>query len=218
MQTRNRRRFTGLTGGIASGKSRAAFFLSVRHNLLLYSADTITHDLLDPGGKGWQFFKEVYPEFISRNGTVNKPYLRSALFADEELRETVNSGIHPLVWDALMKKVKLEQRSSRYTAILVEVPLLYEAGWQDRFDEIIVVYAESNCCRNRLMERDKASPARAGKELTAQLPMSEKCLLADHVINNSWSWSQTVLGLLHLGDLLWPESLQDLTGQYGVVS
>lgn len=205
-QLKNRVRFTGLTGGIASGKSRASSFMAERFGLLFYSTDKIAHDLLEPGKDGWHLVRDVNPDFINSDGTIDKPFFRSALFVDKELRKKVDAGIHPLVWEVLVKRVESQLLSFGEIPVLVEVPLLYEAGWQSRFDEVIVVYTEKENCRNRLVKRDMVSGLQAEKELAVQMPLPDKCLLADHVINNSGSWIQTLLGLLHLGKVLWPGS------------
>ncbi|MFO7760759.1 MAG: dephospho-CoA kinase [Thermodesulfobacteriota bacterium] len=205
-QLKNRVRFTGLTGGIASGKSRAASFMAERFGLLFYSTDKIAHDLLVPGKEGWHLVRDINPDFINPDGTINKPLFRSVLFEDKELRKKVDAEIHPLVWEVLVKKVKSQLVSFEEIPVLVEVPLLYEAGWQGRFDEVIVVYTEKENCLDRLVKRDMVSGFQAEKELSVQLPLVDKCLLADHVINNSGSWTRTLLGLLHLGKVLWPGS------------
>lgn len=203
-QLKNGVRLTGLTGGIASGKSRAACFLAWRFGPLFHSADKTAHDLLEPGREGWRLIKDICPDSLYPDGTINKVFLRSALFEDEGLRSKVNAEIHPLVWQALEKKMKDQLAFSEQ--VLVEVPLLYEAGWQDRFDQVIVVFAEKESCLTRLVNRDNVSIPQAEKELTVQMPLPDKCLLADHVVDNSGTWSQTLPELLHLGNILWPSS------------
>ncbi|MFP3983337.1 MAG: dephospho-CoA kinase [Desulfurivibrionaceae bacterium] len=203
-QFKNRVRIIGLTGGIASGKSRAARFLVWRFGPLFHSADKTAHDLLEPGREGWRLIRGISPDFIYPDGTVNKVFLRSALFEDEGLRSKVNGELHPLVWQALEKKIKDQSSFTEQVSVLVEVPLLYEAGWEDRFDRVIVVFARRKSCLVRLVSRDNVSGPQAERELTVQMPLPDKCLLADHVVDNSGTWTRTLPELLHLGNILWP--------------
>jgi dephospho-CoA kinase len=86
--------------------------------------------------------------------------------------------------------------------VLVEVPLLFEAGWQDDFDKVVVVYAAEAVCLARICRRDGVSLDEAGKGLYVQMPIKEKVMAADYVIDNSGNWSDTLIQLLHLGEIL----------------
>ena len=86
--------------------------------------------------------------------------------------------------------------------VLVEVPLLYEVGWEYLFDTIVVVYADRETCLHRLMLRDGVERAAADRELQSQLPLSEKVLKADHVIDNSGLLQDTMGQVNHLAELM----------------
>jgi len=84
------------------------------------------------------------------------------------------------------------------------VPLLSEAQWEDDFPQIVVVYADEKTCLHRIMLRDRISEAAAEQAVATQMDLSHKASLADHVIDNSGSWSDTALQIVHLDNLLWP--------------
>ncbi|MBC8317061.1 MAG: dephospho-CoA kinase [Desulfobulbaceae bacterium] len=196
---------TGITGGIGSGKSRAAAFLCSRYPVCCLSADACVHDLLEPGQAGWEAVQKLDPIYVRDDQTINKPLLRTHLFSDAALRQEINDALHPLVQKQIVAEVERETKKG-HLAFLVEVPLLFEARWQSLFHDIIVVYASREKCIQRITYRDNVSSDDAERALASQMPLAEKVELAGHVINNSGIWLDTVLQLIHLGNLLWLQS------------
>lgn len=177
-----------VTGGIGSGKSRVAHWLSQACAFSLYDADFEVNILLDQGEEGWQRLRwRLSPDYFAADGSLLKAKLRQAIFADEALRRTVEHEIHPLVLARLRSKIfGCEGRS------LVEVPLLYEAGWQGYFAEVLVVYAPGDLCCERVMARDGIAEDQAMSAIRVQLPIERKVSLADHVVDNSKAWRDTL--------------------------
>lgn len=194
---------TGLTGGMGSGKSAVARFLCRRFAVSCFSADRIVHELLEPHRSCWQVVRDLDTSFLNEDQTVKKPFFRQALFADAALRRQVNERMHPLVRQALLGKIQGEHRESGQSRFLLEVPLLYEANWQDLFSRVIVVYAEPEKCVERVMARDGVPRELAEKSIFSQWSLREKALRADHVVNNSGLWADACIQLSHLGELLW---------------
>jgi len=194
---------TGLTGGMGAGKSSVTRFLCRRFSVTCLHADVVVHELLEPGERCWQVIFDLDRAFVRPDQTIDKPFLRQALFADALLRQRINEGFHPIVRDTILRKVHEEHRSKGQKFFLIDVPLLYESGWQDMFRRVIVVYAGWEKCVERLMLRDNISAAEAERSMAAQWPLLEKTLLADHVVDNSGNWPDTCLQNLHLGNLLW---------------
>ncbi len=83
------------------------------------------------------------------------------------------------------------------------MPLLYEAGWQNDFDRVVVVNASRLTRIARIMARDTVSEQEAAAALAAQMPLAQKILLADHVIENDGAWAVTC------------QQINDLGRQYG---
>lgn len=193
----------GLTGGIASGKSSVAKMLAHRLGCVHIDADEICRQLLEPQEEGWRELTRTFgSRFLAADGRINRPLLRKDLFGDEGFRKKINAIVHPLVKRKLLIELDNIMGSSGDARILVEVPLLFEVQWENLFDVIIVVYAEYDKCLNRLMERDGIEKAAAVKELESQLPMKEKAMRADHVIDNSGPLSDTTNQVEHLVELL----------------
>ena len=193
----------GLTGGIASGKSSVADMLSRLLGCEHVDADDICRRLLEPHAEGWQEFTGKFGAgYLTENETIDRPLLRKDLFASEKLRREVDNIIHPLVKKVIVSRMDTIIASGPDSRVLVEVPLLYEVGWEYLFDTVIVVYADRETCLHRLMLRDGVEMAAADRELQSQLPLSEKVLKADHVIDNSGLLQDTMSQVNHLAELL----------------
>jgi dephospho-CoA kinase len=193
----------GLTGGIASGKSRVAAMLAAMLHCAHIDADEICRQLLQPQAEGWREFSRVFGlKYLAGDGSINRPLLRKDLFASEDFRQRVNNIVHPLAKKAIILQMDNILASGSKAQVLVEVPLLYEVGWEDLFDRVVVVYADYETCLQRLMARDGIERPRAVQELQSQWPLSDKVLKADHVIDNSGMLSETNSQVEHLAGLL----------------
>jgi len=189
-----------LTGGIASGKSRAAAYIAKRSGLRLVSADEIAKGLFSRPGPVLSGLRLILGDsFFREDGTLDRSLMRRAIFQDKKLRYRVDHYAHPLI---LQEINDIADREANGKQLIVEVPLLFEAGWQGYFQQVIVVYADCDSRLRRLVGRDKVSPKEAILALEAQSPLAQKVMAADFVINNSGSWSDTILQLNQLCQLL----------------
>lgn len=182
----------GITGGIGSGKSRACRYLAELGGWPLLDLDRICRALLLPEMPGWLALRQALGRgFFTAAGELNRPKLREAIFADAALRQQVDSLLHPLA-----KQAMLQQAAQQSTPlVLAEIPLLFEAGWQDSVSQIVVVYADEAVRLRRIMERDQASEEQARRAIAAQMPLEDKALRADHLIDNSADWERTCVHL-----------------------
>ncbi|MCI5124614.1 MAG: dephospho-CoA kinase [Candidatus Electrothrix sp. AR5] len=189
----------GITGGIGSGKSRVCAFLSEQYKLPLLNLDIICRDLLQPQEAGWQALRALLPDaYFTRNKELDRPFFRQQLFADSALRSQVDTVLHPLARQEMEQQVAslisgldAAPDAGLNGPILIEIPLLFEAGWQESVDMILVVYADTTTRLQRIMQRDGVSEEQAKKAVVAQQCLREKAASADHVIDNSGHWEQT---------------------------
>jgi dephospho-CoA kinase len=192
----------GLTGGMGSGKSSAVRLLCELLQAECVDVDLICRHLLEPGEKGWIALRQVVDgSFFDEGGTLDRPLFRQALFTDATLRLQVNGLLHPLARETLAAYIQ-ERKKVFDGIVIVETPLLFEAGWQDLFDRIVVVYANNTACQRRISERDQVSVQEAKTAMAAQESLQDKVFKADHVIDNSGSWMDTCLQILHLARIL----------------
>lgn len=184
-------RAIAVTGGLGTGKSRVARWLAQKCHYPLYDADSEVKSLLFPGEAGWQRLRACLSvDYFAPDGVLLKGKLRQAIFSDTALRQEVERALHPLVLARLQEKMALCHGSC-----LVEVPLLYEVGWQGYFDTVLVVFAQDEICSRRVSQRDHVSVEEAIAAIGVQMPILEKVALADYTVDNSGAWSDTLLQL-----------------------
>ncbi len=185
----------GLTGGIASGKSSVWRWLMEHGGLAGVNADELVAELLKAGGEGWRQLRVwLDPDFFFSDGRLDKPTLRREIFNNINLRRRVESCLHPLVLTAIHELVTAMPTSNQ-RPMLIEVPLLFEAGWQVFFNKVILISATDDVCLRRLRVRDGVTAEEARLALKAQIPLARKCQWADYVIDNNAEWPETVIQL-----------------------
>ena len=193
------REIIGITGCIGSGKSRVGGYWSSAYDLPLVNIDALCAQLLEKGNEGWLALKKEFNQaFFLQDDNVDRKKLRMAMFADAGLRLQLDALMHPL---ALRKMIEAVDVCDGIT-VLVDVPLLFEAGWEDCFNRRVVVFADPVTCCRRIAVRDNVQPTDAGQTVISQAPITDKIYRADHVINNSGSWAATVLEIIHLANLV----------------
>lgn len=191
----------GVTGGIGSGKSAVCRYLVSRYGFAGLDVDNLAALLLRKDEAGWTALSDAFGSlYFNAAGEVDRPKLRRDLFSDVDLRRRIDALLHPLIWRRTAESVSALRKNGRL--ILVEVPLLYEAGWLGRFDRVVVVYADQSSRVRRVMARDSIAFDQAMAALTVQQSLDEKTILADHVIDNSGAWACTCLLLDHFASLL----------------
>lgn len=200
-----RRASVAVTGGIATGKSRVAACLAELSGAGRLDADAVCRDLLRPNAAGWRALRqEIGSNFFWPDGELDRPRFREHLFADTALRERVNGLLHPLAREAMHWQAEAWLAAGTYSRLVVEVPLLFEAGWQADYHQVVVVTALPEVCLRRLMARDGVSRQDAMQAMAAQMPLEEKVRLADWAIDNSGDWDATRHRIEALLPDLWP--------------
>ena len=180
----------GITGGIGSGKSRVANFWATFFELPLIDLDILCRQLLQKEHAGWLALQKRFGQrFFAQDGGLDKAVFRSAIFADNALRNEVNLLLHPLARSCMRDQCRQLRRS----IILIEIPLLFEAGWQHDVDRIVVIYADRSIRSDRIMVRDGVSVEECFRALSAQDSLKDKAMAADHVLDNSGPWVETCL-------------------------
>ncbi len=187
-----------LTGAMGSGKSLVAELFR-EQGARVVDADEISRRLLEPSAMGWRAMRAEFGDrFFNADLTVDRKKLRAAIFSDESLRNKVNSILHPLIKQAIneicLNEADFKSDSTnvgRSVLTVVEVPLLFEVGWQEDFDLIIVVSADDETCLTRVMSRDGVDRQAALAAFATQIGLAEKARMADHVIDNSGDMEDT---------------------------
>ncbi len=176
-----------VTGSIGSGKSRVCRKLSQLLQLTHLDVDQIAREIMAPGGAGLLAIADYAPRFLRSDGSLDRALLRAEIFNSRQVKRDIDALLHPLIYSALA--TRLDGDSRRY---LIEIPLLFEAGWDNLFETIILVSASRETCLQRITARDKVTLADAEKAHAAQMDSSLKKSRSTFVIENNGAWQDVV--------------------------
>ncbi len=166
----------GLTGSIGMGKSEAARMLK-RLGVPVFEADKIVHQLL--AKEATAFIAKTFPACI-KNGVVDREVLGKIVFADTKQKALLEAIMHPLV----RAKQKQFLQSMRHKPLVVlDIPLLFETGWDTMCDRVCVVSAPHMIQRQRVLQRPNMTEQKFHAILATQMPDSEKRKRADFIIH-----------------------------------
>ncbi len=175
----------GLTGGIASGKSLVSSFLR-ELGAVVIDADLIAREVVAPGQPALAMIVEAFgPGILRPDGSLDRKALGALVFADPDLRKKLEEITHPFIIARIKEELARLAESCPDGVVVLDAPLLFEAGLEGLVDEVWVVYVDAATQLARLMSRDGLTRAEAEQRLAAQIPLAEKARRADRVIDNS---------------------------------
>lgn len=170
----------GLTGSIACGKSTVSAYLR-ELGYFVSDADAVSRSLTAPGGAALPLLRRAFGSGIFDGDVLCRRALGSLVFGDAKKREQLNALLHPLIIKTVQRE--LDARNGPDTLVFGDIPLLYECGMAHMFDRVWVVCAPRETQIARLLARDGLSREEAAQRIDAQMPLSQKCALADAVIS-----------------------------------
>jgi dephospho-CoA kinase len=179
----------GLTGGIASGKSTVGLLLAER-GLPVLDADVYAREALAPGSPGAAAVLERFGERVALAGAgepgeplpaLDRAALGRIVFGDAAELRWLEQLVHPLVRQRFAAEL---ERLRQAPAVVLMIPLLFEAGLDTLCSEIWLVDCDEDQQLQRLMDRDGLGEADARTRLAAQWPLARKRALATVVLDN----------------------------------
>lgn len=167
-----------ITGGIGSGKTFVSNLLK-ELGIPIYNSDDEAKRLMlsDEGIR--RDLIALLGEGAYQGDALNKPLLASYLFADAGNAARINAIVHPRV-KADFHRWLSEHQDEEIAGL--ECAILYEAGFEDTVDKVVMVYAPEALRIERAMKRDKATEAQIRARIAAQMDDEEKRCRADYVI------------------------------------
>lgn len=191
----------GITGTVGAGKSSVASILASALGCRHLDTDEICRKLLEHEQPGYQAVKKRWQNhFFDESGELDRKLLRNEVFLNHEVRSELEAILHPLVHQYVQQAMKVAEKNDEN--LLVEVPLLFEVGWQGEFDHVVSVFVNEKMSIERTAVRDNVSIEQTKKIVAAQLSADEKAKCADSVVDNSGIWSATVLQISYLASNL----------------
>ena len=181
----------GLTGGIACGKSTVSKALRALGACII-DADALAHELSQPNQALFNAYVQRFGmAIVTPGGTLDRAAIARLIFTDPNMRAEVEKISHPLIRRAVEERLRMAEKEQKRAAVL-DVPLLFEAGWDALADEVWVVALPTEKQLTRLLARDKTmSEGEARARIAAQMPLAEKCARADVIIDNSGTKEET---------------------------
>lgn len=173
----------GLTGSIGMGKSTAAKMFE-QAGVPVYDADETVHRLY--AGRASPLIEQAFPGTVS-DCIVDRTKLSQAVLNNSDAMKKLESIVHPLVHEE--ESLFLEQaKLDREPLVVLDIPLLFEAGGKDRVDRIVVVSAPADVQRQRVLARDGMTVEKFESILSRQMPDHEKRAKADFTIDSNVSF------------------------------
>lgn len=172
----------GLTGGIGTGKSTIAAFLAELGAVVL-DADKVGHEAFRPGTDAWRQVVAAFGQgILDGTGRIDRKKLGEIVFGDAQAMERLNKIMHPAMFEIVRTKIEACRREG-VEVLVLEAPLLFEAGWDVLADEVWVTAAPETTVIQRLKERGGLSAEESLARIRAQLSQDARLKKADVVIN-----------------------------------
>ena len=173
-----------LTGGIACGKSTVAQMLR-ECGAYIVDADEISRALTAPGGAGLKEVRRIFgPEVFTPDGTLNRAALGQIVFGNDGARQKLNAALHPLIRQEMERQARAGMECGAQVVVL-DVPLLFEAGMQDMAQLVACVHCPEEIQILRMKSRNGYSREEAISRIRSQWPLSEKMRLSDLLISTN---------------------------------
>ena len=176
----------GLTGGIGSGKS-SILNLFKKKNISCFNTDFIAKQLMDNELK--EKIKTLFGTDIYKKGELNRKKISKIVFNDKEKLSLINSLVHPEVRSEFKDFIKKNKKDK---FIVYETALLFETGFYEKCDFIILVIAPFQKRIHRIIKRDNLLKSDIIKRINNQWPDEKKVDLSDYILNND-NWKETLL-------------------------
>lgn len=176
----------GLTGGTGSGKGFVSEKLKARKAYVI-DADAVAHEIIEKGRPAYKAIVDYFgSEILDENGNIFRRKLGNIVFSDKDKLAFLNSCTHKYINMEIMRIIEeVKPQTNVYSAIIIDAPLLAEAGLVDICDDIWVVYADSEVRVKRIMERDSISEEQARNRIASQRSWEEYKELGAVIIDNS---------------------------------
>ena len=173
----------GLTGSIGMGKSTTARFFA-EEGVPVLDADAVVHALYD--GEAVAAIEAAFPG-TSKDGRIDREELSRRVVGDPAVLKRLESIVHPLVRAAQARFLADAERSGAPVAVL-DVPLLFETGGDQRVDAVVVVSAPADVQRARTLDRAGMTAEKFDALMQKQMPDAEKRRRADFIVDTSQSF------------------------------
>lgn len=171
----------GLTGSIGMGKTTASGMLK-KLGCAVHDSDKSVHAALEPYGAAFEEVALTFPDaWDKKKHRIKRPVLAEIIFNDPEKKKELEDILHPIVRQDQKKFIRRQQALGKKIVVL-DIPLLFETGAENRVDYTLVVSAPYHIQRRRVLSRPNMTEEKFHAILSSQMPDNEKRIRADFVV------------------------------------
>ncbi|OHB49867.1 MAG: dephospho-CoA kinase [Planctomycetes bacterium GWF2_41_51] len=174
----------GLLGGIASGKSTVAAQFEAMGAAVI-DADRIAKELLHNPQVKQQIRNTFGGSVFDSAGDIDKQKLSAAVFDNPSSVKAINSIIHPRVMEKTELLIEQYQADAGIIAVVLDIPLLMEVGWEKRCDKLVFVDCDENIRLKRASKRQFFNENLLKKREKFQISLDNKKKISHYIINNN---------------------------------
>lgn len=174
----------GVCGGSGAGKSAMSVAVCSLGGAVI-DADRVYRDLCVPGSRCLSEIVDTFgAEALTQTGELNRPALAKTIFADEEKRKMLNSVTHKHIMAETLRRIELYRKAGK-CAVVLDTPLLFEAGFNKLCDVTVGVVADKAKRITRIVSRDGITSEAAEKRIASQISDSELEKICDFILENN---------------------------------
>lgn len=196
---RSKKIILGLTGSFGSGKTTVAkIFRDLGAKTI--DADRIAHSLIKPKTKIYKKIINIFgKDILKKNRTIDRRKLAKLVFSNKKSLKKLNRIMHPEIIRIIKEKIK----NTFAKVIVLDAPLLLEAGLKSLVDKLVVVDIRKPIQIKRIQNKTHQNRIDILKRLKFQIPLAQKIRMADFVIDNSQTFENTKKQVEKIRRLLW---------------
>jgi len=183
-----RKPIIGILGGIGSGKSTvAAEFAKLGCKVI--DADRIAHKLLDEPAVLEDIVASFGRTILDSQGRIDRRKLANIAFVSGDKLTLLNSIVHPLVLARAEQLIEQYNRHTEVAAIVLDMPLLVEVGWDKRCDKLVFVDCKRQIRMNRAEKNGFFNKNQLKNRENFQISLDNKINITDNIIDNNSGFS-----------------------------
>ena len=173
-----------ITGGIGSGKTEVTNYL-LSKGYTVIDADKMSREMTGSGGKAIPYIREHFGDsFILEDGSLNRAAMRDLVFRDPDKKKLLEDGTTKIVLEDI-EAIKKERAACGDKVLFFDIPLLFETGTNVDYDAVLVVTADYEIRKSRVMERDGIDNTIIDLIMDSQEGEERKAAMADFIIFNN---------------------------------
>ena len=189
----------GVTGSVACGKSTVARLFKTR-DCELIDADSLAHDAISRGGAVYKKIVSFFGKgILKKNKNIDRGKLAGIVFVNKAALEKLNRIVHP----AVIKEISRRIRNSAKKIIILDAPLIIEAGVRSLVDKLVVVTASRGQQFSRAKSKLSLCIEQVNRRIKSQISQNAKSRFANFIIDNSGTINKTRKQVSEIRRKLW---------------